>query len=72
MKYNTTFNATVTDTAGEILGKERRKKPWVTRNVLDLGYEIPAQAFGLEQELYVYRVFFSLKRVKKVFEEEPV
>ena len=33
----TTYNAAVTDTISEILGKERRrKKPWVTRDVLDL------------------------------------
>ena len=33
----TTFNTAVTDTASEILGKERRrKKPWVTRDVVDL------------------------------------
>ena len=33
----TTYNTAVTDTASEILGKERRrKKPWVTKDVLDL------------------------------------
>ena len=33
----TTFNTAVTDAASEILGKERRrKKPWVTKDVLDL------------------------------------
>ena len=33
----TTYNTTVTDVASEILGKERRrKKPWVTKDVLDL------------------------------------
>ena len=33
----TTYNTTVTDTASEILGKERnRKKPSVARHVLDL------------------------------------
>ena len=33
----TTNNTAVTDAASEILGKERRrKKPWVTRDVLDL------------------------------------
>ena len=33
----TTYNTAVTDAANEILGKERhRKKPWVTRDVLDL------------------------------------
>ena len=33
----TTYNIAVTDTASEILGKKcRRKKPWVTRDVLDL------------------------------------
>ena len=32
-----TNNIAVTDAASEILGKERRrKKPWVTRDVLDL------------------------------------
>ena len=32
-----TFNTAVTDAASEILGKERRrKKPWVTKDVLDL------------------------------------
>ena len=31
------YNTAVTDTASEILGKEcRRKKPWVTRYLLDL------------------------------------
>ena len=33
----TTYNTEVTDAASEILGKERRrKKPWVTKDVLDL------------------------------------
>ena len=33
----TTYSAAVTDAASEILGKERRrKKPWVTKDVLDL------------------------------------
>ena len=33
----TTYNTAVTDAASEILGKERRrKKPWVTKHVLDL------------------------------------
>ena len=33
----TTNNTAVTDAASEILGKEsRRKKPWVTKNVLDI------------------------------------
>ena len=36
----TTYNTAVTDAASEILGKERRrKKPWVTRDVLDLSDE---------------------------------
>ena len=31
----TTYNTAVTDAASEILGKERRrKKPWVTKDVL--------------------------------------
>ena len=33
----TTYNTAVTYLASEIIGKERRrKKPWVTRDVLDL------------------------------------
>ena len=33
----TTYNTAVTDAASEILGKEHhRKKPWVTKDVLDL------------------------------------
>ena len=33
----TTYNTAVTDVASGILGKERRrKKPWVTKDVLDL------------------------------------
>ena len=33
----TTYNTAVTDTASEIVGKERRrKKPWITKDVLDL------------------------------------
>ena len=33
----TTYNTAVTDAASEILGKERhRKKPWVTKDALDL------------------------------------
>ena len=33
----TTYNTAVTDAASEIHGKERRrKKPWVTKDVLDL------------------------------------
>ena len=36
----TTYNTAVTDAASEILGKERcRKKPWVTKDVLDLSDE---------------------------------
>ena len=36
----TTYNTSVTDAASEILGKERRrKKPWVTKDVLDLCVE---------------------------------
>ena len=36
----TTYNTAVTDAASEILGKKRRrKKPWVTRDVLDRCYE---------------------------------
>ena len=32
-----TYNTVVTDATNEILGKERRrKKPWVTKDVLDL------------------------------------
>ena len=37
----TTYNIAVTDAASEILGKERRrKKPWVTKDVLDLYDEV--------------------------------
>ena len=33
----TTYNTVMADAASEILGKERRrKKPWVTKDVLDL------------------------------------
>ena len=33
----TTYNTAVTDATSEILGKERsRKRPWVTKDVLDL------------------------------------
>ena len=33
----TTYNTAVTDAASEILGKKRRrKKPWITKDVLDL------------------------------------
>ena len=33
----TTYNTAMTGAASEILGKERRrKKPWVTKDVLDL------------------------------------
>ena len=33
----TTYKTALTDEASEILGKERRrKKPWITRDVLDL------------------------------------
>ena len=36
----TTYNTAVTDAASEIFGKERRrKKPWVTKDVLDLSDE---------------------------------
>ena len=36
----TTYNIAVTDAASEILGKKcRRKSPWVTTDVLDLGDE---------------------------------
>ena len=34
----THFNKAVTDTAAQLLGKKRRKrKPWVTPEILDLG-----------------------------------
>ena len=34
---NAIYNTAMTDSASEILGKERRrKKPWVTKDVLDL------------------------------------
>ena len=37
MDMDTTYNTAVTDAASMILGKERRrKKPWVTKDVLDL------------------------------------
>ena len=37
MITNTTYNTAVTDAVSEILGKERpRKKPWVTKDDLDL------------------------------------
>ena len=53
----TTYNTAVTDAASEILWKEsRRKKPWVTKDVLDLcderrdlkknRYEIGAKEYG--------------------------
>ena len=32
----TTYNTAVTDSVSEILGKKRRRKPLVTRDVLDL------------------------------------
>ena len=33
----TTYNTALTDAASEILGKERRrKKPWISKDVLDL------------------------------------
>ena len=33
----TTFNAAVTETASEILGKHcQKKKPWITADILDL------------------------------------
>ena len=35
---NTTFNTAVTETASEILGthRQKKKKPWVTAEILDL------------------------------------
>ena len=37
MNIDTTYNTAVTDAACEILGKERhRKKPWVTKDVVDV------------------------------------
>ena len=45
----TTYNTEVTDAAKEILGKEcRRKKPWITKDVLDLCDERKA----LKQQQY--------------------
>ena len=32
----TTYNTALTDTTSEVLGKERRKKPWITKDVFDL------------------------------------
>ena len=46
MEMNTiiaTYNTAVTDAASEILGKKRRrKKPWVTRDVLNICDETEA------------------------------
>ena len=37
---NATYNTAVTDAASEVIGKERRrKKPWATKDVLDLCHE---------------------------------
>ena len=32
----THFNKAVTDTAAELLGKQRRRKPWITPEILDV------------------------------------
>ena len=40
----TTYNTAMTDAASELLGKERRrKKPWVTRDVLYLCDEMKSE-----------------------------
>ena len=66
-----TYNTEVTDTASEILGKERPKKPWVTRDVLNLCDEMR----DLKKRRYVeeakkkkkahQRVQNSLKKAKE-------
>ena len=48
----TTYNTIVTDAAIEVLGKEqRRKKPWITKDVLDLcdeGRDLKKRRYEIE------------------------
>ena len=48
----TTYNTAVTDAASEILGKERRrKKPRVTRDVLDLSEILRRSVMKQEKQM---------------------
>ena len=58
----TTYNTAVTDAASEILGKERRrKKPWVTKDVLDLCDE----RRGLKKKRYEAEGAKEYRRIQK-------
>ena len=64
-----TYNSAVTDSVGEILGKERcRKKLWVTRDVLDLCDErgkLKKRQYEAEEEKNIGKLIRIQKAVKK-------
>ena len=68
----TTYNIAVTDAASEILGKERRrKKPWVTIDVLDLSEEMR----DLKKKRYetgAKRIQGSKKRISKALKKAKI
>ena len=69
----TTFNATVTETASEILGKHRqKKKPWIIAEILDLcnkRRELRKKRFGPEGYVKYKKVNNNIKRCMKKAEE---
>ena len=69
----TTYNTAVTDAASEILGKERRrKKPWVTKDVLDLCNErrdLKKKRYEAEEQKYREANRGVQKAVKKAKED---
>ena len=63
----TTYNTAMTDAASEILGKEcRRKKPWVTKDVLDLCDE----RRHLKKKRYEAEYREANRRVQKAVKKE--
>ena len=69
----TTFNAAVTETAGEILGTHReKKKPWITAEILDLSHkrkELRKKRFEPEGSEKYKEVNNNIKRCVKKAKE---
>ena len=69
----TTFNAAVTETASEILGKHcQKKKPWITAEILDLCYkrrELRKKRFKPEGSEKYNEVNNNIKRCMKEAKE---
>ena len=70
---NTTYNTALTDGASEILGNEwHRKKPWITKDVLDLSDErrnLQERQYEAEAKAYMEAYTRVQKAVKKANED---